>query len=369
MNKIIIKALSNIGMQLLLITSVYAHGPIPVEIPDVDISKYPPIEDDIQAMSRYGNVAQQAGQRLVERGVSALGYIHQALENPKSFPQQMQLITVLGEIGDSESVELIIDTAEHSNSQYVYQNALLSLPKFAQQDETIEFVNKQLANEKQHPLIQRSALTYYSQQPHQDAYQWVKKYNQPSTSPDVRYAALYLGGMLGDESVKQDIIDLLQNKQKNSREYYLLLGLAEITPLDKFLKLLESLELDSSNKDKATKYAEFRKSPADKQAALAEELLKKGDSTLKRAAANYLVKTKNANALAKYWKQENGLVRGSVKRAGYEIHITDNEAVFEEREDYSKNKTTLYLWIAVIVVSIALGLFIYRRKPQTPAGI
>ncbi|MFK5947220.1 MAG: hypothetical protein QM500_00430 [Methylococcales bacterium] len=363
-----IKILVNIGMPLLLITSAYAHGPIPVDIPDVGISKYPPIEQDIQAMSQYGNAAQQAGQRLVERGVSALGHIHQALENPQSFPQQMQLITVLGEIGDSDSVNLIIDIAEHSNSQYVYQNALLALPKFEQQDGTIEFVNKQLANEKQHPLIQRSALTYYSQQPHPDAHQWVTKYNQPNTSPEVRYAALYLGGMLGDESVKQDIIDLLQNKQKNAREYYLLLGLAEITQLDEFLQLLEQLDLDSSNKEKAKKYAEFRKSPADKQAALAEELLAKGDSTLKRAAANYLVKTKNANALAKYWKQENGLVRGSVKRAGYNIHITDKDAIFEKREDYSKNKSTLYLWILVIVVSIALGIFIYRRKPQAPAS-
>lgn len=89
----------------------------------------------------------------------------------------------------------------------------------------------------------------------------------------------------------------------------MLLGLAEITPLVEFNQLLEQLELDPENKEKAEKYSKFRKSSAEKQVALAEELLTKGDITLKRAVTNYLIKTKNADVLTKYWKEENGYVR------------------------------------------------------------
>jgi len=106
-----------------------------------------------------------------------------------------------------------------------------------------------------------------------------------------------------------------------------------------------------------------------KQAELAESLLNKGDVTLKRAAVNYLVKTKNANLLAEHWKHSNELVRSTVKRAGYSIHITDKEAVFEARDDHRIINYTLYVWLLVVVVTIALGIFIYTRKQQKTEGV
>jgi HEAT repeat protein len=350
------------SLAFMLTTNAPAHGPIQKEAAVIDINTFPPIEDDIQAIAQYSSKAREAGQRLVERGIGALGHIHHALENPVSFQQQMQLITVLGEIGDPDSVEIIIETTKKSKSRYLYQNSLLALAKFEQQKETIDFVNKQLVNVNYDPLVQRSALTYYAQQPHQDAFNWVKKYNQSNTSHDVRYAALYLGGMLGDTSIKDDILSILQNKQKNTREYYLLLGLSEITSLDEFNQLLEQLELDPNNKIKAQKYAEFRKSPQDKQAELAQELLEKGDSTLKRAAVNYLVKTKNADALENHWKQSNGLVRNSVKRAGYTIDSTDDMVQFKQREDLIDKQDVTPVLIILVTLMAVIGLILFMRK-------
>jgi len=359
--KLTLKILCIVFAPLLYINNGLAHGPLPIEIAPIDISRFPPVEDDIKAMAQYGKQAQQAGQRLVERGINALESIHQALQNPQNFQQKMQLITVLGEIGESDSVDVILQATKKSDNQYLYQNALLALPKFEQQNKIIAFVNRQLANKQQSSLAVRSALNYYISKPQPDALQWVKQYNQPDTRDDVRYVALYLGGILGDESIKQDIINLLQNRQALTREYYLLLGLAEITSLDEFTRLLSQLDIDLSNREKAIKYATFRKSPADKQSELAEEFLKGADSTLRRAAVNHLVKTKNADVLGEYWKNANALVRNSVKRAGYNIHIEDDKAVLEKRSQHSTKNYKSLIWVLLVIVTIT-GFYAYLQK-------
>ena len=90
--KLVLIVLLNISIQILLITSTHAHGPIQTGISAIDINTFPPVEDDIQAMAQYSSKASEAGQRLVERGMTALDNIHHALENPVSFQQQMQLL-------------------------------------------------------------------------------------------------------------------------------------------------------------------------------------------------------------------------------------------------------------------------------------
>ena len=140
-NKSIVLAL------LCLLASVcHAHGPIQTEPPVIDISTFPPIEQDIQALANYGNAAQQAGQRLVERGYDALNYLHAALLDPNAtYPQKLQIITVLGEIGKAGSVEFILDVASDSNNnRYLYQNTLLSLAKFEPTKQITVFVDEHL---------------------------------------------------------------------------------------------------------------------------------------------------------------------------------------------------------------------------------
>ena len=52
--------------------NVMAHG---MMTPDIDFDakqNFPPIEDDIKALSQYGGRAQEAGKRLVEQGADIL---------------------------------------------------------------------------------------------------------------------------------------------------------------------------------------------------------------------------------------------------------------------------------------------------------
>lgn len=353
------------GSMIMLASShlCYAHGPIQTEVPVIDVTTYPPIEEDIAAMANYGAKARAAGQRLVERGVDTLSYAHAVVADPSSpFPQRMQLITVLGEIGDPDSADVIIDAAEENiHNRYLYQNALLALAKIEPDDDIIKFVNDQLVDEKRDPLMQRSALAYYAQQPTPEATQWVNKYAAANASPDVRYAALYLGGKLGMQSVKADIIELLKSGQNISREYYLLLGLTEITTLEEFNQIIKDLKLHSNNRTKALQYAELIKGTKEQRDQRAKELLAKGDNTQKRVAVEKLINEQNAEALADNWKQGDGFVRAAVRRAGLEVHDDEHGAHFEPYSQQRKAPT----WLFILVATGFLGMaWLWQRKQR-----
>ena len=314
------------------VTNTWAQGPksLGVDPSEQQHIEFPPIEDDIQALAKYGGKAQYAGQRLIEQGIEVLPQSHIALQNPKvTFPQKMQLITVLGEIADPSSIEVIIDVAAASTNRYLYQNTLLSLAKFEPTDDIINFVNQQLEDGKREPLILRTALAYYAQQPHADAEKWVDYYTQPTANEDVRFAALYLGGVLGLDRVKDDIVGLLNaGVSSPARQYYLLMGLVEITDINEFNQLTKDLQFYGRNKGKIEPYLQFRKGDATQRESLAKMLLSEGDITQKRQAVDYLINEKNANALANHWKFKDSYVRAAVRRAGYEIEFREDGARF-----------------------------------------
>lgn len=352
-----------IFFQLTLPLNLYAHGEIPIEPQAVDINSFPPIEQDIQALSNYGMAAQQAGERLVKRGSSALYDLHHALTNPVSYQQQLQVMTVLGQIGDISSAELMIEAAEQSSNRYLSQNTLLALSNLEQSEDITEFVDRQLENKNTDPLITRSALAYYTKQPQPNAFHWVNEYNQANTNADVRYAALYLGGVLGVKSVKSDIISMLSSPQNSTREYYLLLGLAEITELDEFNQLLEKLNINKYNVNRVRKYAEFRHSSTADQARLAEQLINENDKSLKDAALNYLIKTKNADVLDAYWKRSDNYVTPAIKRAGFEIVKTEQGVKFKEhQEETSINIGVPFILISMLLTIVYVYITVYKAR-------
>jgi len=328
-----------------------------------DASTFPSIEEDIQALVQYSAEAQSAGQRLVEQGFDAISELHATLDTPSiPFEQKMQLIAVLGEMGYPESANLIIQTAKaSSDNRYLYQVALLSLAKFKPTDTITSFVNQQLADTNRDALIQRSALTYYAQQPHPDANQWVEKYAATEASPNVRYAALYLGGKLGMETVKDDIVTLLQQQQKTIREYYLLVGLAEITTLDEFRQITDGIQLDKNNLEKIKQYAMFLKGTKEQRNELASVFIEKGDATQKNAAIKYLTQQKNAEVLAKHWQDAGGIVKNTVRRAGYEIEMTNEGAQIVPFVRATMPRIFWYVILGLIFI-ISLVFYKYRRN-------
>ncbi len=349
---------------LLVTNTAFAHGVITTEPVKLDIATFPPMEEDIQALSRFDQKAKIAGIRLIERGDEILSVAHGVLADANSpYPQRLQLLYVLGEIGNLDSVPEIIHAIEDfPNNRYLYQNALLALSNFEPTKEINAFVNRQLKVTKRDPIIQRSALNYYAKQPHDDADQWVEKYAlNNNANPEVRYTALYMAGMNGVDAVKTPISDVLDSTSNVIREYYLLLGFAGVASMEEFEALVKSKNLNLDNVEKARAFLAFRLANSEEKKASAPELLNSNNSQLKRAVVNHLVEEKNADILVANWQQGDSTVRAAVKRAGYTINTGEQGAILTEIPGRHKSVSwPLYLALGGLLV---MGLlWFYRRQ-------
>jgi len=340
-----------------------AHGLIDGSSSISQLPATPSITEDIASLANYSGQAQAAGARLVEHGGEILTEAHGVLSDPNStFQQRIQLITVLGEIGDASSVDVIIDAAnQHVNNRYLYQNTLLSLTNFKQTDEIKKFVNQQLEEKNRDPLIQRSALAYYAKQPTDEANKWVDIYAAKGANENVRYAALYLGGVLGRDSVKAEIFDLLQTQQNNAREYYLLLGFSHVATMEEFLALVNSTSLSSSNVKKVRDFLEFRLSSTSEKNDMSSKLLNSKNKQLKQAAINHLIDKKNADVLVTNWQQGDAVLRAAIQRAGFTVNIGENgaELVEVEKDNY------LQLWLYVFITLLLAGVLLYKLRKSS----
>lgn len=344
----------------------FAHGPISAPAVKIDVNSFPSIEDDLYALSYYSASAQRAGARLVERGVEILTQAHGVLSDPNApLPQKLQLITVLGEIGDAGSVQEIIELANGSPKNISLQEyALVALPNFEESDEISGFVNQQLEDDSHHPVLIRNALGYYAKQRNNDAKQWVEKYTAPVAREEVRFAALYLGGTLGMDSVKSDIEALLQNKQRNTREYYLLMGFAHVATMDEFNALVnKNAYLNRDNVKKVREFLAFRLANAEEKKNLAPDLLNSTNAQLKQAVVKHLIEEKNADVLAANWQQGDGVVRAAVKRAGFTINEDEHGVSMDEvRKDNALSQWQIILILAVLSGVVFFGWFLGLRR-------
>jgi hypothetical protein len=138
------------------------------------------ISDDIQALSQFSQEAQQAGNRLVGKGEKILPETHKALLNKSSnLKLIMQLVTVLGQIGDPRSIGPIIKAAKmHPDNPFIYQNALRSFAFMTPTRETDAFAEDQLINDRPR-IMQRMALYYLAMHKDRRARKWVDKRKKP----------------------------------------------------------------------------------------------------------------------------------------------------------------------------------------------
>ena len=342
------------------VKEVYAHGEITTEPVKLDVATFPPMVEDIQALSKFSLGAKEAGIRLIERGDEILTIAHGVLADVNApYEQRLQLLYVLGEVGSSDSITEIIHSIEDMpNNRYLYQNALLALSNFEPTDEIITFVNKQLDVTKRDPLIQRSALNYYAKQPDENVNQWVEKYAlNNDANPEVRYAALYMAGMNGVDTIKQPVKDVLDATTNTIREYYLLLGFAGVATLEEFNALVNEKGLNIDNVNKVREFLMFRLANLEEKKKLAPDFLTSNNTQLKQVVVDHLIEEQDADTLANSWQRGDGLVRSAVKRAGYSISVNDQGASFEVSEN---NKDSL-LWVIVITLSILLGVFLLLR--------
>jgi len=302
------------------------------------------IRKNIQALSQFGSQARQAGYWLARIGTAILPYAHKTLQDPISNTKlKMQLMTVLGEIGDPSSTAPIIAAAQSfQDNAYVYKNAFLALSRIPQSQQARVFADSILSGDHS-TKSQSSALVWYAQHRDSSASHWARQFSEPSASEDIRYAALYLAARLKLEDAQAKIKRELLADTDMTRRRNLLRALAEVASVNDYKSIAKQTKLDQHLKKDYEIHllaCQFRHADAKQRQAIAKQLLNKRDPIYNREVIRYLINQQQTGILSNYLGLKNRyglsaemvlqisptaqLVFSEARRLGYQMKISED---------------------------------------------
>ena len=294
------------------------------------------ISDDIQALSEFGQEAQQAAWRLAEADTAILPEAHSVLlDNNSNLKLVIQLITVLGQIGDASSIGPIIQAAQkYPDNPFIHQNALQGFALMQQTPETYAFAAAQLNNDR--PVImQRTALWYFAKHKDQRARKWVNKFALKNSKPGTQDAALVLAAALNDQRVKPIIVGMLHQKNKFTIESNLLMALVELVKPDEFSSLTAMLNKNTRHYQSMLRRVKFKWSTAQEKSSMANTMLNSRFPEEKRKAIKYLLDQNKEEMLKSFINNDKNLpmrvfVRGEIKRNNYKIIANESNVTIQK---------------------------------------
>lgn len=190
------------------------------------------VAQNIAALSAHGS--RRAAQWLVIVGEPALPQLREALLAVDTDDRQrFQIMSVLGEIGSSDSNAPLIEAAENFGDGGFYRPAFFALALIPPTDDSIAFAYTQLTpdiGERQ----QIAGLVYLAQIRHAPASDLVAQFTADKLSPRLRSAGIYLGARLGVPGIGTEIETALLQATALSADRTdletLLMSLAEVAP-------------------------------------------------------------------------------------------------------------------------------------------
>lgn len=265
------------------------------------------IAANIKALSQFGAEAKKAAYWLIRIGLPILPQAHEALVEPAATSElKMQLMVVLGEIGDQSSMAPIIAAVktEPANTMLV-KDAFLSLARIPPAEEAIAFAQEWLEDDTTSQRQKMSALAYFASHRHRQALSWYRKFSNQDTSPPLRATALYLGAMLAEKELKGQIVEMLVNSQDRKIDYLLWRALAEITSPEEFSQVVGQKKAEETWELKQIdQYVRFRHSEGAEKVELAEELLAAKTPFYSATAIGFLLANKDFATLAKFFEKK-----------------------------------------------------------------
>lgn len=305
------------------------------------------IRQHIQRLSQTGGGARTAATWLVAAGTDTLPHAHRALRDSEaSLALKLQLMTVLGAIGDPRSVPPIIETTRAiQGHEGVYKQIFLALGEMPATQAASAFAASQLEQDRP-AVVQRSALVYFALQREQKARPWAERFSSADAHPEVRLAGLYLAAALGDQGAKAPIVELLQTSQDRSARETLVRALAELAPPDELEGLLTQLGISHQTRAyrDSLRYAAFRHGSGHEKIAAAAALLESRYPFDRRMAVGYLMEADDGKTLAKHFHlpQQYGtpmrmvplmsplerVIMNEARRMGYGVDASPNGVRF-----------------------------------------
>jgi len=291
-----------------------------------------PVEQDIAALRDYGQEAKQAGRRLAWRGETVVPRLHAALAaSAATEKQREQLITLLAEIGQAESVAPILAAARtHRDEPAVVRAALLMLPYLTDEPVAFDLARDLIVDPAAQPKLKRQALAYLGQVRDPRGLELARPLLH-ADDLDVRAGALWVAVRLGDAAAREGAAALLEGAAPRSLRQGLLLTYAEAaTPEELAGRVAETLK-ETPEYASAMRYCRFRTAAGAERSGVAAEMMRSPYQFEKEVAAAHLLATDGADRLARDFGGSEAsagareVVRHALRRAGYRVAVEDGK--------------------------------------------
>jgi hypothetical protein len=285
------------------------------------------IKKNIQTLSQYGNRSKNAAMWLLMTGPDILPYAHEVIRTSDTdIKVKFKLISILGAIGDTRSIQPILD-AVRAVPENTYKDVFLALSQMPMTKESFDFAISQLTDASS-IISKRSALFYFAAQRERRALNWARKYSFADTGNQLRLAAVFLLARLGEPDSKGLILESLKKQLKQSSLETLLRALAEVTTPEEFINHTGNMKLNKETKwfRTAKLITEFRNAKGKRKTMFAESLLTSDNLWDIRDAAQYLIREEETEILKRYLlpdpRVEHPLVMEAMQnRAGRTIYL------------------------------------------------
>lgn len=258
------------------------------------------VEQDVAALAGLHLPAKRAAARLVERGEAILPALHAAMTAPGATDeQQIQIATVLGEIGDASSIGPLIALAEANPTNLgIRQEVLSMLAELPASPASRAFVTRVLDNRREDPLVRRKGLVFFGMHRDERALRYVVRH-RADENLEMRGAALFLAARLGDVTARDPIVALLSLPAPPSLRYGLMLGLAELVPPSEFEALAPDYLHASWEYASALRCARFRVGGTEERLGLWRAMIESPSIFERNLAAGIVLQEQGPEELAR----------------------------------------------------------------------
>ena len=258
---------------------------------------------NVQAVGGRTDRSKMAASWLVIAGANALDPIHDALaDSTLSDGARIALLQIVGEIGDSRSVQPMIRLIESNADNRTYLGGgLRALALMPTSPETLDFARTLLEAERS-PLMRQQALVYLASVREPMGMEIARGFSNPDTDPDVRVAALLLAARLGDSEVRPAVIEMLVTTENRSYRDVLLRALAELSTPETFEAFGDANPAlrDTGSFRDMRPLVVFRHAEGEQKIEAARHLIDSGHPWDRRDGVRFLVEEGHTDVLFRY---------------------------------------------------------------------
>ena len=258
---------------------------------------------NVQAVEGRTDRSKMATSWLVIAGADALDPIHDAFaDSALSDGAKIALLQIIGEIGDSRSVQPMIGFIRSNTDNRTYLGGgLRALALMPTSPETLNFARELLEAERS-LLMRQQALIYLASVREPLGLEIARAFSTPDTDPEVRVAALLLAARLGDSEARPAVVEMLVTTESRSYRDVLLRALAELSTPEMFEAFGDANPAlrDTGSFRDMRPLVVFRHAEGEQKVEAARHLVNSGHPWDRRDGVRFLVEEGHTEVLFSY---------------------------------------------------------------------